>query len=112
METGRILTTEVIQVAEQTYEIIRSLYDPNLPEKSLAVTFARKKLDKKIVSWIALKALFVALHNWQKQYSAEISKSIEYLQTSLDSIVSLSTQNERLLPVFGQNFSKLIDLVR
>jgi len=112
LETGRILTTEVIQVAEQTYEIIRSLYDPNLPEKSLAVTFARKKLDEKTGSWIALKALFVALHNWQKQYSTEISKSIEYLQTSLNSIASLSTQNEILLPVLGQNFSKLMDLVR
>jgi hypothetical protein len=112
LETGRILTTEVIQVAEQTYDIIRSLYDPNLPEKSLAVTFARKKLDEKTGSWIALKALFAALHNWQKQYSAEISKSIEYLQTSLNSIASLSTQNERLLPVLGQNFSKLMDLVR
>ena len=112
LETGRSLTTEVIQVAEQTYDIVRSLYDPNLPEKSLAVTFARKKLDEKAVSWIALKALFVALHNWQKQYSAEISKSIECLQSSLNSIVSLSTQNERLLPVLGQNFSKLMDLVR
>ncbi|MCG3260900.1 MAG: hypothetical protein H7644_14190, partial [Candidatus Heimdallarchaeota archaeon] len=112
LETGRILTTEVIQVAEQTYDIIRSLYDPNLPEKSLAITFARKKLDEKAGSWIALKALFIALHNWQKQYSTEISKSIEYLQTSLNSIASLSTQNERLLPVLGQNFSKLMDLVR
>jgi hypothetical protein len=112
LETGRILTTEVIQVAEQTYDIIKSLYDPNLPEKSLAVTFARKKLDEKTGSWIALKALFVALHNWQKQYSTEISKSIEYLQASLNSIASLSTQNERLLPVLGQNFSKLMDLVR
>ena len=112
LETGRILTTDVIQVAEQTYDIIRSLYDPNLPEKSLAVTFAKKKLDETTVPWIALKALFTALHNWQKQYSAEISKSIEYLQTSLNSIVSLSTQNERMLPVLGQNFSKFVNLVR
>jgi len=111
LETGRILTTEVIQVAEQTYDIIRSLYDPNLPEESLAVTFARKKLDEKTGSGVALKALFVALHNWQKLYGDEISKSIEYLQTALDSIISQSTQNERLLPVLGQNFSKLVDLV-
>lgn len=112
LETERILTTEVIQVAEQTYDIIRSLYDPNLPEKSLAVTFARKKLDEKTGSGIALKTLFVAIHNWQKLYGAEISKSIEYLQTSLDSIANLSTRNKRLLPVLGQNFSKLMDLVR
>jgi len=112
LESGRVITTEVIQVAEQTYDIIRFLYDPNLPEKSLAVTFARKKLDEKVVSWIALNALFAALHNWQKQYSAEISKSMDCLQKSLNSIVNLSTQSERLLPVLGDNFPKLMDLVK
>ncbi|MCK4884597.1 hypothetical protein KAS24_00875, partial [Candidatus Bathyarchaeota archaeon] len=112
LETGRILTTEVIQVAEQIYDIIRSLYDPNLPEKSLTVTFARKKLDEKTVPWIALKALFTSLHNWQKQYSAEISKSMEYLQKSLNCIGNLSTQSKRLFPVLGDNFPKLMDLVK
>ena len=112
LEIGRIITTEVIQVAEQTYDIIRSLFDPNLPEKSLSVTFAREKLDEHACSWIGLKALFVAINNWEKQYSTEISKSIEYLQISLDSIVSLNTQNERLAPVLGQNFSKLMNLMK
>ncbi len=112
LESGRALTTEVIQVAEQTYDLIRSLYDPNLPEISLAVTFAKKKLDEKTVSWIALNALFAALHNWQKQYNAEISKSMDRLQKSLNSIVNLSTQSERLLPVLGDNFPKLMDLVK
>jgi len=112
LESGRVITTEVIQVAEQTYDIIRFLYDPNLPEKSLAVTFARKKLDEKVVSGIALNALFAALHNWQKQYSAEISKSMDCLQKSLNSIVNLSTQSERLLPILGDNFPKLMDLVK
>ena len=112
LESGRVITTEVIQVAEQTYDIIRSLYDPNLPEKNLAVTFARKKLDEKAVSGIALNALFAALHNWQKQYSTEISKSMDCLQKSLNLIVNLSTQSERLLPVLGDNFPKLMDLVK
>jgi hypothetical protein len=112
LEGGRVLATEVIQVAEQIYDIIRSLYDPNLPEKSLTVTFARKKLDEKTVPWIALNALFTSLHNWQKQYSAEISKSMEYLQKSLTYIGNLSTQSERLFPVLGDNFPKLMDLVK
>ncbi|MGD9131408.1 MAG: hypothetical protein PVH73_07535 [Candidatus Bathyarchaeota archaeon] len=112
LESGRALTTKVIQVAEQSYDIIRSLYDPNLPEKSLAVTFAKKKLDETTVSWTALKALFAALHNWQRQYSAEISKSMHRLQKSLNSIANLSTQSERLLPVLGDNFPKLMDLVK
>jgi len=112
LESGRTLTTKVMQVAEQSYDLIRSLYDPNLPEKSLAVTFARKKLDENTVSWIGLNALFVALHNWQRQYSAEISKSMSCLQKSLNSIANLSTQSERLLPVLGDNFPKLMDLVK
>lgn len=112
LEGGRVLATEVIQVAEQIYDIIRSLYDPNLPEKSLTVTFARKKLDEKTVPWIALNALFTSLHNWQKQYSAKISKSMEYLQKSLTCIGNLSTQSERLFPVLGDNFPKLMDLVK
>jgi len=112
LEGGKVLATEVIRVAEQIYDIIRSLYDPNLPEKSLTVTFARKKLDEKTVPWIALNALFTSLHNWQKQYSAEISKSMEYLQKSLTCIGNLSTQSERLFPVLGDNFPKLMDLVK
>jgi len=112
LESGRALTTKVMQVAEQSYDLIRSLYDPNLPEKSLAVTFAKKKLDENTVSWIGLNALFAALHNWQRQYSAEISKSMSLLQNSLNSIANLSTQNERLLPVLGDNFPKLMDLVK
>jgi hypothetical protein len=112
LEAGRILTIEVIQVAEQTYDIIRSLYDPNLPEKSLAVTFAKKKLDEKAASGIALNALFAALHNWQRQYRTEISKSIGCLQNSLNSIVNLSTKSEELLPILGDDFPKLMDLVK
>ena len=112
LESGRAITNKVIQVAEQTYDLIRSSYDPNLPEKSLAVTFAKKKLDENIVSWIALTALFAALHNWQKQYSAEISRSMNRLQKSLNSIANLRTRSERLLPVLGDNFPKLMDLVK
>jgi len=112
LESGRVITTDVIQVAEQTYDLIRSLYDPNLPEKNLAVTFAKKKLDENTVSWTALNALFAALHNWQRQYSAEISKSMDCLQNSLNSIVNISTQSEKLLPILGDNFPKLMDLVK
>jgi hypothetical protein len=112
LETGKILINEISQIEEQTYKIIRSLYHPNLPKKSLAVTFARKELQDKTVSWAALKTLYTALHNWQNVYETEISKSIEYLETALNSIVSMNTQNEILLPILGQKFSKLFDLVK
>jgi hypothetical protein len=77
----------------------------------LAVTFARKKINEEIVSWAALNTLFTAIHNWQNVYRVEISKSIENLEISLNSIIRINTQNERLLPVLGQDFPKLIELV-
>ncbi len=111
LEGGRSLVTEVIQVAEQIYAIIRSLYDPKLPEESLTITFVKKNLDEKTTPWISIEALFTSLNNWEKQYSAEISKSVEYLQKSLTSIVNLSNQSERLL-VLGDNLSKLMDYAK
>jgi hypothetical protein len=87
------------------------LYDPNLPEKSLAVTFAREKLDQETVSWVALNGIFAALHNWQKQFSTEISKSMEDFQRSLKSITDLRIQTERLEPVLGDNYPRLLELV-
>jgi len=111
LEGGQFLVTEVSQVVEQTYAIIRSLYDPKLPEESLTITFVNQKIDEKTTPWIAIEALFTALNNWEKQYSAEISKSVEYLQKSLNSIVNLSNQSERLL-VLGDNLSKLMDYAK
>ncbi len=112
LESGRSLTTEVIQVSEQIYDIISSLYDPNLPEKSLAVKFAKKQLEEHIVPWNALNALFISLHNWEKQYGVEISKSMKYLQESLTYVGNLSTRSERLFSVLGGNFPRLMDLVK
>jgi len=110
--TGSILTSDVLKVTKQSYDIIRSLYDSNLPEKSLAVSFAEKELDETKVPWVALKTLYGALHNWQKQYSDEIFRSIEYLQKSLNSITNLSTQNERLSPVLEEKFLEFSDFVK
>ena len=109
LEGGRFLTNEVIQVVEQIYDIIRSLYDPNLPEESRTITFVKQKLDEKTAPWIAINALYTSLNNWEKQYGVEISKSLEYLRNSLTSIVNLSAQSERLLPVLGDNLSKMMD---
>jgi len=59
----------------------------------------------------ALNTLYTAVHNWQNVYSTEISKSIKYLEESLNSIISINTQDKRLLPVLGKDYSQLIDLV-
>jgi hypothetical protein len=112
LAAGKSLVAEVIQISEQIYDIIRHLYDPKLPIKSLAIKFAKRQLDENKAPWNALNALFISLHNWEKQYSAETFKSIEYLQKSLTYIDNLSTQSERLLPVLGEDFPKLMSLVK
>ena len=109
LEGGRVLVIEVSQVVEQVYGILRSLYDPSLPEESRTIAFVKQQLDEKTAPWIALDALLTSLNSWRKQYSAKVSKSVEYLQYSLTSIVNLSTQSERLLPVLGDNLSKMMD---
>jgi hypothetical protein len=112
LEGGRLLANDVIPVAEQIYDVIRSLYDPNLPEESESIAFAKQKLDEKSAPWIAIDALFTSLNNWKKQYGAEISKSMENLQNSLTPIANLSTQSERLLPVLGDDLSKMMDYAK
>jgi hypothetical protein len=109
LEAGRLLVVEVSQIVEQIYGIIRSLYDPSLPEESQTIVFVKQKLDEKTAPWIAMDALFTSLNSWRKQYSAKISKSIEYLQDSLTSIVNAGVQCERLQPVLGSNLSRIMD---
>jgi len=109
LEAGRALADEVIKVAEQAYDVIRSFYDPDRPEENPSVVFAQKKLDEKANPWIALDALFNALNTWNKQYKVQISKSLGHLQTSLASIANLSTQNENLQLVLGDDFPKMME---
>jgi hypothetical protein len=103
LERGRSLAKEVIKVADQIYEVIRSYYDPDLPEENQSIAFAQKRLDEKATPWTALNALFASLNNWYKQYKVQIFKSVDPLQKSLASIANLSTKNERLLSVFDYN---------
>jgi hypothetical protein len=112
LDGGALLANDVLQVSEQVYDTIRSLYDPNLPEKNQSIKFAKQKLDKKEAPWIALEALFISLNNWRKQYYVQISKSVKNLQSSLASIANLTTQNEKLLSVLGDDFSKLMDYAK
>jgi hypothetical protein len=107
-EGGALLATEVIQVAEQVYDAIRSLYDPNLPKENQSIAFAKKKLYEKESPWMAMEALFISLNNWKKQYYVQISKSVENLQSSLSAITNLTTQSEQLLPILGDDFAKLM----
>jgi hypothetical protein len=113
LEAGRSLTNEIIPVVEQIYGIMRSLYDPNLPEESGAVSFAKEKLSGKTPPWVAIDALLVALNNWRRQYEAGIIQSVENLRASLSYIIMLNSQNEALLPALNNdNLVKITALTR
>jgi len=109
LEGSRSLANEIIKIAEQIYELIRSFYDQDLPKESQSIAFARKRLDEKATPWTALNVLFVSLNNWNRQYKVQIFKSVDQLQNLLASIANLSTKNERLLPVLGDNFPIIME---
>ncbi len=108
LEAGRTLAKDVMQVAEPIYSIVRSLYDPNLPEKSRAIEFTAQKIEQKESPWIAIEALYNGLNNWSRQYSAEIHASMKFLKESLTPIANLANESEILPPVFGENLPKVL----
>lgn len=96
LAAGRTMANDALPVVEQVYGVVRSLYDPNLPEKSRAVGFAKEKLGEKTAPWVAIDAILVGLNNWRRQYGASIVKSVENLRESLSYIKKLSSQGEVL----------------
>jgi len=113
LDAGRAMAKEVVPVVEQIYGIMRSLYDPNLPEESRAVSFAKEKLEEKNPPWVAIDALIVSLNNWRRQYSDGILRSVESLKDSLGYIVRLNSQLETLSPALEDgNFSRISGLIK
>jgi hypothetical protein len=113
LDAGRLLATEVIPVVERVYGVIRSLYDPNLPEESRAVSFAREKLAETAPPWVAIDSMLVSLNNWRRQYGAEILKSVEDIREALGYVTRLSGQTKALLPTLDAgNFARIAELVK
>ena len=109
LDAGRLLGAEVDQLSEGIYSVLASLYDPSLPAESGTLTFAKQKLEEKTAPWIATDALIVALNNWNRNYSSEISKSIEALKKSLVYLAKLSAQSKTLSVVLGDKYPKIMD---
>lgn len=107
LDEGKNLTQDVINTAEPIYNIIRALYDPNLPEECQVVLFAREKLQKQ-APYTAINGLYTGLVNWRKQYGQEVQKSIEMLNKSLIPIVNLGNETESLAPLLGDKLPQII----
>ena len=113
LDAGRALANENIPLVEEIYGVVRSLYDPNLPEQSRAVTFAKEKLAEKTAPWVPIEALFVAMNNWRRQYSDEIAKSVGYIRESLGYVAKLDGKSKTLLSAMETgNFDKVMSHVK
>ena len=112
LDAGRTLAKDVAQTTEPIYFIVRSLYDPTLPEKSRAIEFTSQKIEANEAPWIAIEALYNSLNNMSRQYGAEIQASMRYLKESLSPIANLSASSEMLPMVFGENLPKVLDYAK
>jgi hypothetical protein len=111
LENSRVLANEVSQTVEQTYGIIRMLYDPSLPEQSRTIFFVKQQLAENVAPWFATNVLFTAITSWKMLYGKDVSKSVEYLLTSLDALISLDTPRENLQPALGKHYPGVADCI-
>ena len=113
LDAGRLLANSILPEVEQIYNIMHSLYDPNLPEESGAISFAKEKLNEKTAPWVAVDTLLVSLNNWRRQYSADILSSVESLKASLGYIVKMNSQVKSLSPALNEaNYARIVALIK
>lgn len=104
---SRSMANDVIATAEPIYNIIRALYDPDLPEECQVVEFAKEKLHNQ-APFHAISGLFSGLVNWQKQYGKQVEESITQLNKSLTNITELGKSPESLTVIVGDKLSAIL----
>jgi hypothetical protein len=109
LEASRVFANEVSLTVEQTYGIIRALYDQELPELSRTLGFVKQQLRDNVAPWFATDALFTALTNWKALYGKDVSKTVEYILSSLDAFATLDVQKEALQPALGNHYAGIVN---
>ena len=109
LDAGYSLANEAVQLFEKIYDITRSLYDPRLPSNSPTIVIVKQKIEEKANPWEIIDAICVSLYNLEKQYSAEISKSVENLRESLNSIINLTAHKENLVPILSNSLPEILE---
>jgi hypothetical protein len=89
-EAGQTLAKEATAFATQTYIMIQSHYDQELPEKNLTIEFATHRIEKKESPWLTIEAVCNALNNWKRQYEEQIQQSIASFQKAIEAITTQS----------------------
>ncbi len=109
LDSGRVLANEVSQVVDQTYGIIRVLYDQALPPQSRTLIFVKQQLKENVAPWFATDALFTVLTNWKAIYGKDVSKTVLYVLSSLEAFISLDMHKETLQPTLGNHYDRILD---
>ena len=79
----------LIDTSDKIYEIISSLFEPNLPKDSATLTISREKLEED-EPWVIIDAILISLKNWEKQYSDDIVNATRPINDSVETVVQLS----------------------
>ena len=107
--SGRVLVEKLIDTSDKIYEIISSLFEPNLPRDSATLQISRQKIDED-EPWVIIKAILVSLKNWEKQYSADILNATRPINDSIETIIQLSKRKSSLMPLLGDKYELIQNL--
>ena len=109
VDSGRVLVEKLIDTSDKIYEIISSLFEPNLPKDSATLQISRQKIEED-EPWVIIKAILVSLKNWEKQYSADILNATKPINDSIETIIQLSKRKSSLMPLLGDKYELIQNL--
>ncbi|MCW4013190.1 MAG: hypothetical protein NWF07_09405 [Candidatus Bathyarchaeota archaeon] len=106
IEAGRVLVEALIDTSDKIYEIISSLFEPNLPKDSATLMISREKLEED-EPWVIIDAILISLKNWEKQYSADIVNATRPINDSVETVVQLSKRRGSLSSLLGEKYEEI-----
>ncbi len=109
IEAGRVLVEALIDTSDKIYEIISSLFEPNLPKDSATLMISREKLEED-EPWVIIDAILISLKNWEKQYSADIVNATRPINDSVETVVQLSQRRSSLSSLLGEKYEEIRQL--
>jgi hypothetical protein len=109
IEAGRVLVEALIDTSDKIYEIISSLFEPNLPKDSATLMISREKLEED-EPWVIIDAILISLKNWEKQYSADIVNATRPINDSVETVVQLSRRRSSLSSLLGDKYEEIRQL--
>jgi hypothetical protein len=102
-ESGKVLVEKLIDTSDKIYEIICSLFEPNLPRDSPTLQISRQKIGED-EPWVIINAILVSLKNWERQYAADILNATRPINDSIETIIQLSKRKTSLMPLLGDKY--------